>query len=250
MRDPEHPSRFERELSSLKETGSSLLLVGTVPRRRFYDVAVNLLGDTAQGPRRRVLVGPDEGIETQFERLTERSDPLGSDHVRAIQIGGPTRSAATKSSGQQPSVTVERVSEADLSEVGDEVLESIKQFESVGGPFVPAELRVGVDGVTSLLKRHGTESVFRLAHLLNALVKQKSGMIHYVLPLDREGDPVRTLAAVFDAVVELRMRDGELEQQWELLDSEITSEWVAVDNWDVSSGTRPAPRHEEEIHEF
>ncbi|MFB6197927.1 MAG: hypothetical protein ABEI52_06620, partial [Halobacteriaceae archaeon] len=201
MREQHQVSRFERELSSLKESGSSLLLVGTIPNDRFYEMGIQLLGDADQAPRRRVLAGPEDAIQTQIEELSGEAVRLDGDRIRAINFADQTRSAVAQSAKTPESVPVELVPRDDPAALAWAIKENINQLEQRGGVPNPAELRVGIDGMTDLLKANGDETVFRFVHMLNALVKRRSGMIHYILPIERDGVTVRTLQPLFDAII-------------------------------------------------
>lgn len=221
-------SRFERELATLKDEGSALLVVGTVPGEAYGDVTTQLLGNSIEGPRRRLLVTTDDRLADVVERLPDESMLPRRQNTRVISMSDRARSAAATSGRETGDIPMERVTTENLSTIGMEIQDGIAEFERVAGEFAPSELRVSVDSLTSLLDVHEDEDVFRFIHILNHLVRSKAGMIHYHLPIERDSVPVRTFTPLFDALVELRLRAGRLEQRWHLQDAAISSDWVEV----------------------
>lgn len=223
-----YSSMFKNELSSLKAEGSSLLVVGTVPEEEFGKITRQLLGDTTEGPRRRLVVTSDDRVEKVRHRLPDEVTLPRRESTRIISVAEPARSAAATAETDGSDIPIERVSITDLSALGGRIQRAITEFEHAALDLEPAELRVSVDVFTSLLDTHGEETVFRLVHPLNNLVREKSGMIHYHLPLEYETATAQTFAPLFDGIIELRIAEDRLQQRWHLRDSDITSDWVEV----------------------
>lgn len=52
-------------------------------------------------------------------------------------------------------------------------------------------------------------------------------MGHMHLPVDYDSNIVHLLKPLFDAVVELREKDGEPQQRWHLLESDLRTGWIS-----------------------
>jgi len=222
-------TRFEDALSALKSAGSALLVVGTVPDDSFGRVATQLLGEGSETPRRRLVVTTAEKVQAVTNRLPDSPWLTPAQSTRVITLSERDRSAAAEPAPDTTDFPVESVSKSDLSELSKRVLVNIEEFERQGGEFQPAELRVSIDSLTPLLRANGQENVFRMMHPLNNVVREKRGMAHYHLPVERDSATARTFAPLFDAVIDLRVADGELQQQWHLRDPDLTSEWLPVE---------------------
>lgn len=222
-------TRLGQALDDLKGAGSSLLIVGTVPDERFGEMTESLLGDPAAGPRRRLFVTREDGVEDIRGRLPEQTVLPNRHGVRVIAISDTVRgSVAVESNGTGPLPTT-RVDADDIDGLAQTILETIDEFDRLAAGLRPSELRVSVGPLASLIDAHGQEAVFRMIHVLNHIVREKDGMAHYHLPVQRESGLVRMFRSLFDAVVELRLENGRLQQRWHLEDPETSSEWLPVD---------------------
>ncbi|MFB6153407.1 MAG: hypothetical protein ABEJ27_04060 [Halodesulfurarchaeum sp.] len=221
-------STFTDALSSLKDEGSALLVVGTVPQEKFGEMTTQLLGDEEGGPRRRLFVTTHGRLDEIRERLPDPAELPLRQSTRVITITERERSAVAQPMADSVELPTEEVSRGELSALSERILQTIDEFERLAGSLSSAELRVSVDSLTAILDAHEQEDVFRMVHLLNHLVRKKSGMIHYHLPVERGNATVRLFAPLFDAVVELRMQEGVLQQRWHLQDSDVSSEWLPV----------------------
>lgn len=222
------PSQFDRTLTELKENGSSLLVVGTVPDEKFGEVTESLLGDPASGPRRRLFVTMEDKVSDIRARLPDTSLLPVRQSVRVITISDTARSTAATSGTGNDTIQIQRVATEEIDTLAQSILEKIDEFDRLAAGLEPAELRVSVEPLTTLIDAHGQEAVFRMVHLLNHIVREKKGMAHYHLPVERESGVVRMFAPLFDALIELRLKDDSLQQRWHLQDPEITSDWVEV----------------------
>lgn len=223
------PSQFDRALADLKESGSSLLVVGTVPDEAFGRVTESLLGDPTEGPRRRLFVTTEDSIPDIRARIPDTSVLSTRQGVRAITISETARSAAAASSGAgTDAIPITRVDADEIDGLAQEILDKIDEFDRLAAGLQPAELRVSVQPLSTLIDTHGQEAVFRMVHLLNHIVREKKGMAHYHLPVERESGVVKMFSPLFDAIIELRLSGGTLQQRWHLQDPEITSDWVEV----------------------
>lgn len=221
-------SRFTQALSELKEEGSALLVVGTVPDEKFGEVTSALLGHADGGPRRRLFVTTEDKVQEIRSRIPDADVLPVSQSVRVVALGDVARStAATQGSGNN-TIKIDRIDIDEFDSLAETILSKIEEFEQLAAGFEPAELRVSVDSLTTLIDAHGREPVFRMLHLLNHIIREKQGMAHYHLPVEHGSGIVRMFSPLFDAVIELRLKDDQLEQRWHLQDPEITSDWVEV----------------------
>jgi hypothetical protein len=219
--------RFEDALAELKRTGCAVLVVGTVPPDAYYRVSRRLLGDASAGDeRRRLLVVPDTDRPAAVERLREtgRTDPS---HAWVVTCNGTARSAAASAGSDSDLPAIRRV-ETSLVDLGEAITDSIDRFETVAGGLAPAELRVGVDALAAF-GGYDTWPAFGFLHVLGAQVRRTGGMAHVRLARSRDARASRTLAPLFDAVVELRLDGYRLEQRWHLDDHGVVSDWLPVD---------------------
>lgn len=211
---------FAQALDELKREGSNLLLVGETTPEAHAAASRRLLGEESAA-RRRLFVftkGADVGAD-----LPADTDP-GSTRVVSQRIDGGTATPH----GWPDDVAETAVDPQMLTPLAMNVVGAIEDFDEEVGGLEPAELRLCFDSVTSLLRDHQSENVFRLLHLVTSSVRTVNGMGHFHLLLDRDNDYVRLLEPMFDAVVELRVEDGTTQQRWHLRDREVTSEWMSL----------------------
>jgi hypothetical protein len=220
-------TEFGDALSELKRRGSMTLVVGPVPAEAYHTVSRQMLGTEAPGERRRrLLVVPDSDRETAIDRLREAgsTDPA---HARVVTCNGTSRSVAANGGRAADLPAVRRV-DGSLADLGVAITESIDRFEAVAGDLDPSELRVGVDPL-SALDGYDTRSAFGFLHVLGRQIRSRKGMAHVRLAREFDSPEVRTLAPLFDAVLELRLDGYRLEQRWHLSDGGIVSDWFPVD---------------------
>ncbi|EMA39116.1 DUF7504 family protein [Halobiforma nitratireducens] len=218
---------FARTLETMKREGCNVLLVGSGAADCHAAVCRRLCGAAGPEPRRRLFVTDGETIP-----------------AAAAGTDGGARAAEAPTDGcanDPANATTIQVDDGDsLGEIGIEVVEAIDDLEGDVGGFEPAELRLCTDVLAGLLRDHDTERVFRLLHVIVSRVDHVDGMGHYHLPLERDHDAVNLLEPLFDAVVELRVRDqsqagagsesgdaADCEQRWFLRDGG-TTDWISL----------------------
>ena len=218
-----------RELDALKRRGSNLLVVGSDLPSSHAAVCRDFLGDDASRTRRRLFVVTDSSTPVA-DRLPELAGAPGADRVRTIRYDVEDRSAsaATGNGSISPRISETRVTAGELDSLGCAVSEAIAAFDEHGDGLDPAELRVCFDSLTPLItaKDRERERTFRFLHLLTARIRSVRGMGHFHLPGSRTSEHVRLLEPLFDATVELVLRDGSLHQRWHLHDADLTTEWL------------------------
>jgi hypothetical protein len=226
---------FAHALATLKEQGSALLVVGSVPEEMFAEASATMLGDpTADPPRRRLVVTSESGRERGLRRLRE-TGPLSSEYARLVTRGERARSAAATSSGPGtaggetgPAPRTHAI-DGPLHEVGATVAEVIEEFSLFAGGLDAAEFRMAFDCLTTVLSEYDRETTFRFLHVLLGQVRSVSGMVHVRLPREPSAEVVRLFQPLFDATVELRIDGSTLDQRWRFRDRDLTSDWLPVD---------------------
>lgn len=204
---------FAQTLGSLKQEGSNILLVGRETADAHTTICDRLLGESGDASRYRLLVTDER------ERASETRGESDDDTVREIDYSELefTGSGNADLSGRTP-----------LGTLGIEIIETIDELEAAADGLEPSQLRVCLDSLVPLLEDHRAEKVFRLLHMTTSRVGHVQGMGHYHLSLERDHEAVHLFEPLFDAVVEIRVRDGTHEQRWELRDNETTTDWIPV----------------------
>ncbi|WP_435153599.1 DUF7504 family protein [Haladaptatus sp. DFWS20] len=229
---------FTRTLAGLKRRGSGLLLVGPQPA---MDEACNrFLGESQTEPRQRLLVRTDgENHHTHaacagLGSATDCTSGSNDGTTKVIERVTHTRGAAMASNAgyegagtdTEPETTV--LTSRSLPRLGITISEVIDEFDRECGGLESGELRVCFDSLTPLLEEYDQESVFRFLHILTARIRHVNGMAHFHLPAEMDSTIINTLAPVFDAVVEVRTTGGLAEQRWQLVQQDVTTDWLSL----------------------
>lgn len=219
---------FAHALATLKEQGSALLVVGSVPEEMFATASTTMLGDpNADPPRRRLVVVPESNRESAQRRL-RRTGPLSSEYARLISWGGQARSAAAGTRPLDEVTPRTHRTDGSIRELGTTVADVIEEFDLFAGGLEPAEFRMAFDCLPTLLAAHGREMTFRFLHVMIAQARSVSGLVHFRLPRDATSEVVRLFQPLFDATVELRIEGDGLDQRWHFRDRALTSDWLPV----------------------
>lgn len=217
---------FARSLQDLKRRGSNLLIVGSLAEQVRDAVTRRLLGDGVTETRRRLFV---------FTDATHADAHLGNgtssrETTRIIDRVTPTRSTAAMvppTSAPAP-LTRRRVEPTQLGSLAWCIQEEIGAFDDSADGLSAGELRLCFDSLAPLLSEHDTETVRRFLRIVGNRVRASHGMAHYHLPVARSDPLVDELSTAFDAVIELRVRDGQPEHRWELRESGFVSSWIPL----------------------
>jgi len=213
---------FAQSLSALKERGSNLLVVGG-GLDGVHEVACDrLLGETDEEPRRRVFVRTDGTTGCGMVP----THGAGVEEARAVVQATATRSAAVH--GADSTVPTRRVPEMDAGELASATVAAIDDLKGSARALSPAELRLCFDSLLPLFAEHDDEQVYRTLTLLTTRVRQVDGMGHYHLPVAPSERTVRLLEPLFDAVIELRHRNGRPEHCWRLVERDVESGWLPL----------------------
>jgi hypothetical protein len=237
---------FAHALATLKEQGSALLVVGSVPDEMFAKASATMLGDPdADPPRRRLVVTSAPNRTSAIRRLRE-TGPLSAEYARLITRGEQSRSAAATgceqsrsapATGGQPFEDVTprtHTIDGSVHELGVTVGNVIEEFDLFADGLDPAEFRMAFDCLPTLLSKYGRETTFRFLHTMVAQARAVGGLVHFRLPRAVTAEVVRLFHPLFDATVELRIDGESLDQRWHFRDRDLTSDWLPV--------TRDPPR--------
>lgn len=209
---------FTQALASLKRRGSNLLLVGATNDGAHVDACRRLLGADGSA-RRRLFVFTDRDHSAPV--------PQGADESAVVEYESKTRSAATEETDADAgSAPTRRV--VTLDELGEATRSAIESIESAAGDLSPAELRVCFDSLRPIIEEYSEERVFRFLHALTGDVRSVRGMGHFHLPVAFDDPTVRTIAPLFDAVVEVRTQGEESHQRWHLRDEDVSTDWLPL----------------------
>ncbi len=218
FRSRAHGDNLDVQLARLKQRGCNLLVTGTVADQVSATATRRLLGSPIEN-RTRVLVLTDTAtgdIGTRLPTGIEVSNP----DVRLVDWCQHGRAAAADSSRE--------------GDHGDRSIEALRAtlFDELGAldlaNLAPAELRLSLDSVTSLLEQYETADVHRLLRLVTTFVRGAGGMGHVHVPIPDGDDRIEPIAPLFDARIELRQRGATGgEQRWHLPRYGST-EWVRI----------------------
>ena len=240
----EATARFRHRLADLKRNGCNVLLVGT----DALDAACErLLGESSAGPRYRLFVTTDSRPPTADARLRSVQSGPYSDSAAVVDWAADVRGgsaadvrdgSATDEAAGRRSPGVRNSSDSsffrttvesdDLRDLGTAVEETVERFEAEAGGLSPAELRLCFDSLVPLVADYDERSVRRFLLALTETVERFDGMAHYHLPAEYDSETVDSIAALFDAVVEVRYGTSEIEQRWHLAEPDITTGWLAL----------------------
>lgn len=224
---PTSPEVFASALADLKQTGAAVLVVGDVPQCVSRTVRRRLFGDATAEQRHRICVSTDAESPPSFS--LSQAHEIDPARWTCINYVTPMRSVAqTASSTSNPTggsaITKECTT---LPALGIAISDSIAEAEPQHDGFSPAQLRVGFDSLSPIVE-NGDSTAFRFLHLLVERVKSVDGMIHCPLHYPIDSERVRLYTPLFDAVIELRVSDGEAQQRWHFTACDIRSAWLST----------------------
>lgn len=208
-------------LRRLKREGATLLVTGEVGAAVRAQQTRRLLGSPRE-ERARLLALADESAAANY--LPAPVAPT-DDRVTVVEHDASVRSGAAASAEPLP-----REATADpLADFHAATLAGIAAERDAHGPFAPAELRVGLVGLGTLVDRHGLDRTGRAVRSLGETVTGHRGMYHCHLAGPADAAEATALEPAFDARIDLRHRGGlPPEQRWSFLDSGESTEWMLL----------------------
>ena len=221
---PASPHVFASALADLKQAGAAVLVVGDVPHCISRTVRQRLFGDDTTQQRHRIYVSTGAESSPPLSINQREIDPI---HWAFINYTTEMRSVTqTAFTTPNPLPNLSTTQEcATLSELGVTISNSIAEMESHCDGFAPAQLRVGFDSLTPIVEEDES-TAFRFLHLLIERVIAVDGMIHCPLHYPLDSRLVRLYGSLFDAIIELRVNDGEAQQRWHFTACDIYSTWL------------------------
>ncbi|UVE49452.1 hypothetical protein KU306_11020 [Haloferax larsenii] len=220
-------SEFQLGLEALKQRGSALLVVGSVPTELYARASKQMLGAPDESRRRLLVLNSTTSVENRLDPSIERS----TECTRTIRYTALARgtAAATPHEPSLISDSCERRVTGEMGQLGAEITTDITEFDRLANGLDPAELRVAFDCLPTLLEEYDKEHVFRFLHVLTTHVRSRKGMIHVWSPGERDDVVNRTLEPLFDAVVELTVDGTEAKQRWHLNTVDVSSGWFVLE---------------------
>lgn len=214
---------FAGRLQELKERGCAVLVTGDTAGDVHTEICRRLLGDDSVERRRRLLVFTNGtfGLEARLP-----PGGLGGEDTAVITTSN-TRSAVVESV-PSPTIDVVELEDASLEDLGLAIVDAIETIDERHGPLEPAELRFGLDSLCPLLDTHGEQAVFEFLTIVTRYLRANDALGHVHLPVERDEYVARLLSPLFEAVVEVRVRDGHHQQRWHLDDGAVTSRWLSL----------------------
>ncbi|WP_331233449.1 DUF7504 family protein [Natronorarus salvus] len=219
---------FTRALRTLKREGCSLLVVGRVSSDLHERFSFRMLGDVEHEVRRRLVVLTDGRYGSVERRLPRACQGPVTETARVVLYEPETRgvtTTATRRVAPCPTTTAE----GDLGDLGETVARELDRLEVVSNGLEPAELRICLDSLDTLLATEPPEVVFRFVHLLSTMATSRVGICHVHLHESIDHRYARELAPLFDATVELSEVGGEPRQRWHLREEALSSAWLPFD---------------------
>lgn len=224
-------------LNELKSTGCNILVCGDAPRRLFTEASAKMLG--ADDERRyRALAVTDATSESIAERLPGPAAPPQSfsETTHVLNHAGALRSvtAATNpgTASELAGVKETRIADPQLDGLESALVDAISEFAAQRHDHQPADIRVGVDSLDPLIEFHGRDVVRNCLRTVGAHVHDHDAMAHYVLPARYGSEDVDAFADCVDAVVEIRLADGNEgrigEQRWHVPGRRLEMEWIPL----------------------
>lgn len=231
MKPFKDPIEFSRILSNLKRQGSTLLVIGSVPQTVYTSCCRRMMGDTAAHIRYRLFVFTDKEPSSIPPRDPELTSPTDSEKVKVINhmVNPRSTTNASMHPDQQDDFIV-NVDSTDLKTLRTRITDAIAGFQQDSGGLDPAQLRLCFDSLLSILSDYEDEDILRLLYQLRNHIREVSGMGHFHLPVECGSGKVDFIVPVFDAVVELRLRDEQLEERWHIPEKEGSSNWITRDD--------------------
>ncbi|WP_306059884.1 DUF7504 family protein [Natronococcus wangiae] len=217
----------EPSLSVLKRSGSALLVTGTAPESGFDRTAAMLLG-TPERNRTPVFVYYGQDIAAARHRLSRAEyDPAvgtvldcqtATARTTASAAGGNNHGPHQPDGDATPTVVP-------ISGGIEAIPEAVRETAATTGPFDPGQLRVEIDSVDSMLASTTLEKTHRTLDGISRVIRTHRGIGHFLLPASVDDDTVASLVPMFDGVVEIRVGEAELEQQWRLTTTGYETTW-------------------------
>lgn len=216
---------MKAKLKELKQTGSTLLVTGTVGERTAAYASSNLFGGPEASPPRKRVLALTDGSRAQAATYFPESGQQTESRNWVIDLQEQERSIPATASPNLPALEREPNS---LTALQTELQNAIDWFAR--DSLEPAELRVGIDSLSYLLDEHSFSEVERLVASISASVKVDNGMCHFIYQRDpnENRETVEKLMAYCDAGIQIRKQNGKpAEQRWRIPEIGETS-WTRL----------------------
>lgn len=223
MTRPDAEPSLSEALRDLKREGSALLVVGNAPDTVHRRTCEGMFGGSSD--HRRIALRTDgscldpataEAGDTRLLRWAAAARG-------AVGAAGPGVPAA----GPGPASGSAATDHDSLQSLTRATFDAVDAARPEAGP---GDLRLGIDSLVPLLGCGDESAVFRFLHAVLGDVREADGIAHAHLPAPRDHRSVHTVEPLFDATVELGVRDGVARQRWHVADPPLSSEWIRLDD--------------------
>ena len=205
-------------LQTLKQLGCNLLVTGDVSEDVSHEMTQKLLG-VPEESRTRILALTDQDREDVPDLLP--GEVTASDADVYVADYGTTRAASAAAADDEWHCN-------DLDVLQGRICEAVSTAKIASSGLDPAELRVSVFTLSSLVARHDPEAVDRFVSTVTDHVRGVRGMGHFHLPVADDAEIVERFTPLFDIRVELRETQGAPEQRWHFPNSDDTTAWFGL----------------------
>lgn len=214
----------EPSLEVLKRSGAALLVVGSVPEQGFDRAAATLLGDPAAA-RAPTFVLHGQDVETARRRLSMAG--MSQSSATVVEHRARARSAST-AGGEDTRHQTDEPAVVRVSGGIEALPETVREAVGDDASYDPGEFRLCVDSISSMVDTSGLATADDVVDSLCRTVRSRRGLGTFLLPADPAGQVVESLASSFDAVVELRTGDVDMEQRWRLTGTGHETNWFPL----------------------
>lgn len=225
MSDTRVDDWFGRTLAELKEAGCNLLVTGSFPSGSLDEVSARLLG---RKPGRRARVVGLFGRDVSAGRRRLGLVPHGLEPAILVNTTEAPRSAAIAETSPDSPVDVRTIGR-NFDVFLAELRTAIDEARRHRGPLDPGQLRIGVDSLRAVLDETGRADVETLVDRVARDVRGAGGIAHFVYDSAKTGSRPAWLDPLFDAVVEHRLREEDIEQRWRFPDRGRETRWFPVE---------------------
>lgn len=225
--DTEHLPDFSSELTTLKEDGCALLVTGALPLKDHRRAARHMLGNNGSTARHCLLVYTNTDPLTVDDSFhTTCTDHGGDSLILNATPHSRTITAHLEATPPLPEISLPPHDLGELILAISETITAISHRQQPRG-LSPAALRVWIDSLSPLLQQ-SEERVMAFLSLLSDRISSVDGMGIVHLNVEPDAEIVETVEPVFDAVVELRIEEGQLQQRWRLRESNLVTGWIPL----------------------
>jgi len=214
---------FGDALDELEGQGCALLVAGSVPDEIHRRTSAGMFGASAGHHRVAIRTGGScldlatvEAPDTRRLQWTADARGAAGAVTPGVPAAGPEPAPGSTTTGYDSLRSLTRA--------------AVDAVDAAGPDPDPGNVRLGIDSLVPLLGCRDESAAFRFLHATLGDVREANGIAHVHLPVARDHRSVRTVEPLFDATIELDVRDGDPRQRWHVADPPTVSGWLALDD--------------------